>query len=277
MHWQTTWLDEPLFADPARLFPSLGRFSAFPDAAALTALLPAGARSGGGAPLCFSHDEDDDRYYEARIFESGAVPTRAGNWHDFFNALIWAAFPGAKAAINGQHQADILAHGLSPRTLRRDALTLFDECGVLVVSSEPELLADLRQHRWQQVLWHERDRWGSSIRAYVFGHACYEMALRPFIGLTAKMLPMLAEPDFFRDDLAGQYRRLDGAFTALLDRNGLADKSLLSPLPLLGVPGWHPEASDGDFYENSDYFRPLRRQRTPLAAFPLLDRAARAG
>jgi hypothetical protein len=34
---------------------------------------------------------------------SGEVATRPGNRHDFFNALIWLAFPRSKAAINRRH------------------------------------------------------------------------------------------------------------------------------------------------------------------------------
>jgi len=47
----------------------------------------------------------DRRSYELRIAETGEIETRTQNWHDLFNALVWIAFPGTKAAINAQHAA----------------------------------------------------------------------------------------------------------------------------------------------------------------------------
>jgi hypothetical protein len=32
----------------------------------------------------------------------------------------------------------------------------------------------------------------------------------------------------------------------------------LQPVPLLGVPGWHPDTEREAFYDNRDYFRPGR-------------------
>lgn len=74
----------------------LRRFSTpgVPDHAALDAVLTAAApdaRSGGGAPIRFVPPAGDAEGYEARIFARGEVPTRAGDWHDFFNALAWCA------------------------------------------------------------------------------------------------------------------------------------------------------------------------------------------
>src|SRR5205814_1266996 len=37
-----------------------------------------------------------ENMYDARIVQEGIVPTRAGSWHDFLNALVWATFPRAK-------------------------------------------------------------------------------------------------------------------------------------------------------------------------------------
>jgi hypothetical protein len=94
--------------------------------------------------------------YDARIV-GGVVPTRARSWHDFMNALVWAAFPRAKAALHArQHRA--IAARVAPgaerlpgaRTRELDALAMLDEGGVVVL----------------------RD--GQSERALVFGHAIYE-------------------------------------------------------------------------------------------------------
>jgi len=41
----------------------------------------------------------------------------------------------------------------------------------------------------------------------------------------------------------------------------LRSPSDLHPVPLLGVPGWHPDTADESFYDDRDYFRPGRRAR----------------
>ncbi len=59
-------------------------------------------------------------------------------WHDLMNALVWATFPAAKAALHSrQHRA--IVGGLAPgactlprRTPELDALALVDEGGVVV-------------------------------------------------------------------------------------------------------------------------------------------------
>jgi hypothetical protein len=84
---------------------------------------------------------DLDSLYEVRIARRGEVPTRPGNWHDFLNALIWAAFPVAKrtltARLRAEKEAQAVAGGWrlpGARTPLQDALALLDEGGVL----EPE-------------------------------------------------------------------------------------------------------------------------------------------
>ena len=99
-------------------------------------------------------------YYELHIAESGEVETRPDNWHDLFNALAWIAFPKAKAAINAQHAA-MLAEGGEEEARRRsparDALTLFDEGGVVVASSSPALLRLIVDFEWKELFWHRRE------------------------------------------------------------------------------------------------------------------------
>src|SRR5579864_9284980 len=45
--------------------------------------------------------------YERRVFERGEVTTRAGSWHDLFNALVWLSFPHTKAMINRVHVTEL--------------------------------------------------------------------------------------------------------------------------------------------------------------------------
>ena len=48
----------------------------------------------------------------------------------------------------------------------------------------------------------------------------------------------------------------------------LADPLELRPLPLSGIPGWHPGADDEAFYRDAPCFRPLRPGRRYPAASP---------
>jgi hypothetical protein len=53
-------------------------------------------RRAGGRRLSFVVPQGDGVDYETRIWARGEVETRPGNWHDFFNALVWLSFPLSK-------------------------------------------------------------------------------------------------------------------------------------------------------------------------------------
>jgi hypothetical protein len=122
----------------------------------------------------------------------------------------------------------------------------------------------LRQHQWQQAFVSHRHHWqGQSaepaIAAMMFGHANYEMATRPFIGLTGKMLAMAVPDDFFSQSLRQRIDFIDTALSKQIANQGIfSDPLQLTPLPLLGVPGWFFANEQPDFYQNSAYFRPKR-------------------
>lgn len=118
--------------------------------------------------------------YEGRIVLRGEVPTRPDDWHDFFNALAFAAFPGAKWALH-ERQFRLLASRVTPETRRlpsartreQDALALFDEGGIALVVL-PEVVAELapENRELEQValaLWR-----AGQARLVPFGHALYE-------------------------------------------------------------------------------------------------------
>ena len=42
-------------------------------------------------------------HYEPRIYLRGEVQTRLENWHDFFQVLVWRAFPSTKIELNACH------------------------------------------------------------------------------------------------------------------------------------------------------------------------------
>ncbi len=123
--------------------------------------------------------------YEPRLYLKGELQVREGSWHDLFNALVWLAFPLAKAALNERHYVALRAQRAAGRANRgpaQDALTLFDEGGVIVASSDDELLACLRDWRWKDLFWAGRARLATRMRFHLFGHAVYEKALSPFLG-----------------------------------------------------------------------------------------------
>ena len=87
--------------------------------------------------------QQDPRYYEVFIADTQKVPTRPDNWHDLFGACIWTLFPRSKQALNQRHLSEIALHGSKNRSPLRHQLTLFDECGLLLLHS-----ADMAQiHR----------------------------------------------------------------------------------------------------------------------------------
>ncbi len=258
-------LAAPWFADLTRLV-ALAQWQPLPSLIQLNRMLEAH----GVAIRCIAQQDYEQQqplpYYEQFIFDCGALPTREQNWHDLFNACIWALFPQTKTLLNRLHVGQIAQHGLKQRSPLRHLLTQFDECGVLLVSSDASLLEAARWQQWQRLFVEQRQAWLDGrprIRAYLFGHGSYEALLNPFIGLCAKALCIQVGSDFFTQPLELQYRQLDQQVRELLSK---ADPSatLLSPLPLLGIPGWWPANEAVDFYDNADYFMPISPRRKLL-------------
>ena len=251
----------------------LGRFTTpgVPSHAELDALLAEvapDARSGGDARICFVPPAGDAEGYEARIFASGEVPTRAGDWHDFFNALAWCVWPRTKAACNHLHLAELHARtaaGLPGRGPRRDALTQFDECGIVVVSTDADIPALLAAHEWEEALWTRRARLLQSTRFLVFGHGTWDQLRAPFVGLCAKALFRVVAPAWLALPAAQALAETDAWLAAHLAANidTLTPRSL-SPLPLLGIPGVTADNECAAYYRDTRQFRPHRRM-TPSA------------
>jgi Protein of unknown function (DUF3025) len=197
-------------------------------------------------------------HYELRVARQGEIVTREC-WHDLFNALVWVAFPHAKAAISEMHARIIEARGgaeLKQRSVERDVLTLFDEGGAIVVSEAAELFLLLKGFQWKKLFWEQRDKVMTRARIYLFGHALLEKMLDPFNGITAKTLCFQVPSGWLNEDIAWQIAQLDKSLgTHFLDPGNLLDTKLLSPLPVLGWPGWHGEAQSSAFYDDKEYFR----------------------
>lgn len=259
----------PLFEPIADLLA--GFADGLPDHAGLQHVLGAHApqaRSGGGRPIRFVPPDAAAPAYEVRIHASGEVPTRARDWHDFFNALAWCVWPHAKAACNALHLDEIAAReaaGLAGRGPRRDALTQFDECGVLVVSADAgllALLALLAAHEWEVVFWQHRQRLRDTTRFLVFGHGSWDQLRHPFFGLCAKTIHRAVGADWLQLPAAAQQAEADAWLAAhLTEALPVLTPRTFSPLPLLGVPGVTPDNAQADYYRDRRQFRPHRLSR----------------
>lgn len=241
----------------------------FPSCAQLNDLLPSGLCSKGGHPIRFvdSNQLAEDNY-EHRIYTTGQVSTRPGSWHDLFNALVWMRFPHIKTAMNALHYSAGAQHIRSSRGRLRDALTLFDECGVIVFSDQVEVLGALAERRWSDAF--QAQGFQSHVVLSLCGHAMLEKYLSPYKAMTAKALLIHIDPHtvaLSRDDLL-EYFDHEIARGMLTDQV-LSEPASLSPLPLAGVPGWWPEGEQqrGQFYNDRDVFRPAAARLVPA---PLL-------
>jgi hypothetical protein len=209
--------------------------------------------------------------YEPRCYLMGEVQTRADNWHDLLNALVWLTFPKAKAAINARHfqalmekrqaQTELAAlpETSSERGAVRDTNTLLDESGVIVAYADAELAGLLRNFSWRELFWQRREQVRREMGFYVFGHGLYEKALQPYVGMTGQCLLLKVEPAFFSWALAQQLAHLDTLLADYLtDSQHCRSTRELAPVPLLGVPGWSVDNAEEAYYDNTDYFRPGR-------------------
>ncbi len=248
----------------APLLPLLEQIPFAPQTAALNLLSAAcGVMTESGHRINFASPQSDGLGYEARIWARGDVETRPDNWHDFFNALVWLTFPRAKAALNARH-ARVLAEQHVGRGRQRDAMTHFDECGVVVVTSDPSLLELLRGFFWRQLFWDRRADLAADLRCFVFGHATYEQLLAPFRGLTAKAVLLEVSQDWLRQPLAVQLANLDLRLASALAAGVHDDPRALHPLPLMGFPGVTPASEHADYYDDTWQFRPGRRVATRI-------------
>jgi len=250
--WKEPWWD-----DYRQLLESL-RDPGIPGPDRLNELLPCGAVSGGGRQLCFVRAANlPGLNYEKHIFETGEVSTREDSWHDLFNALVWCRLPKLKAAMNALHYAHLDEEVAGRRGPQRDALTLLDESGAVVVCRDRALLEALGARDWQRAFVELRQRWTADAHLLICGHALLEKLRTPYKAITAHAL--LIHIDWTSEHLrkAGPVSRLDETLAAQLQEGGCRSPADLSPLPLMGIFGWWPQGvQDAAFYADEAVFRP---------------------
>lgn len=232
-------------------------------------LLNAAARerglvTGDGVPLRFVMPPADTEGYEERAFLTGEIATRPGNRHDLFNALVWLVFPRTKAVLNRRHVAalnEARKRRSEARGPLRDALTQFDECGVIVAGCCREPWSALRAHRWREVFVERREELLRSTRFVVFGHASHDALAGPFVGLCGKALFVEVDPAWLNLPEAAALAALDARLAVLFDAGNFAPRDW-QPLPLLGIPGATIDNESPDYYDDPRQFRPARTMRS---------------
>jgi hypothetical protein len=252
-------LRAPMFAPLQPALEQLSR-TRWPTHEELTAIAQ-GITTSRGTPVRFVLPRDlterERRYYELHIAETGEVETRGENWHDLFNALAWITYPRAKAAINAQHAAILQERGdpeAKRRGSERDSLTLFDEGGVAVISTDPALFQLIVDFEWKALFWNRRAALARDMRFLAFGHALFEQSLAPYLGMVAKTIFVPVEAMPAESELSALVDRALAAHFA--DRSRLASPKLMAPMPVLGIPGWHRDTGNEAFYDDRDHFRP---------------------
>ena len=190
---------------------------------------------GGAIAFVPASDAHGGEAYESFIFRTRTCPTRE-NAHDFFNGLAWLKFPAEKARLNEVQAAEIARGGVaSVRGAVRDAITIFDENGAILDAPQP-LRDALASREWRRAFIDLRPLWNEA-RVTIFGHAMLEKLLSPRKDLTTHV--WTGAPEFT---------------AAALEQKPFA------PLPLMGIPGWHPGNETFSFYDDPLVFRPRRNR-----------------
>lgn len=204
-------------------------------------------------PKHFVPQEDlpEGEAYESFIFETNGIPTRDGP-HDYFNALCWFLFPQSKIQLNQVQATQIQRDGVyQQRGPVRDAITIIDENGLLLACSD-ELWDALITKNWQRAFVELKEHWQDS-QAVIFGHALIEKLLNPYKAICAHVLRVPQQSGLF--DL----QFIDSWLSQQLNEAQLATKPYI-PVPIFGIPGWHADQGDPDFYEDKQVFRPAQKK-----------------
>lgn len=243
------------------------RFQQWPNHDAYNAFLDATmVRNANGRPLKATLPTANPTSwrdaYEPTILAAGELPVHEQSWHDFFQVLTWATYPRAKAQLNAAHvlamEQRLLSAVPERRSATENALTLFDENGAVLLCSNPKLVEAIKLFQWKHVFWDQRSELVASLRCSIFGHALFEKALKPYIGMCAHAVVLLCDDAIITASIIEQTAYIDRCLSELIIGNRLGSPKQLQPFPLLGMPGWFDNENES-FYDNLDYFRPGRR------------------
>lgn len=191
--------------------------------------------------------------YEQEV-ASGSIPTR-DLVHDWFNGQVWLNFPRAKSLLNAAHVGAGPVDSGNGRPPRRDALTLLDESGVLVLCKTLQQALALAEQDWPSFL--PSMQGSDAARVVPFGHGLLEAMENPYPGLCGKALIVVVPAAFSVD--------LDCLLCQAIEL--LQAPWQLAPLPVHAVPGWFgPKATQlwsdtGVFRSKPTHLERVGRQR----------------
>ncbi len=226
MQWDAHFFRKtPLFWPIERAAKQLSHLGDWPSVDELALAL------GAGLPVQFESPRPrprrapvaPDERYDARIALAGRVPTRTRVWHDLLNALVWASFPRAKAALHTrQHRMirtrlDDTLRLPGARTKEQDAVAMLDEGGLVLVcdrAARDALLLALEQQdvdRMAQLVC------ADTVSAVIFGHAIYE-SLACDSAARVRSAVYVVEVDALASDRLERVAVVDRALAALLER-----------------------------------------------------------
>jgi hypothetical protein len=249
------WRDTPAFGAVCGLLEQLPS-EGFPNSCALNIVAERSSapRTAAGRTVRFvAQPARLTLPYERFVFETGQIPIRPEDWHDLFNALVWIAFPRTKAALNARHVREMQREVGGRRGAVRDALTQFDEDGLIVLARAPALLALIREFKWKELFWGRRRQLTRDAAFFAFGHALQQKLLAPFVGITGKALLFEVESDLLYAPRPTLQRWIDERLAERIA--SLVCAKDLAPVPVLGIPGWWPANIVEAFYNNAWYFR----------------------
>lgn len=261
------WLGRPPYRDLNPSFrAAVAALSSWPEPEGYDALAALVARAPGVQLPRFVRQQRaalaEVGGYEQHVARLGAVPTRPAHWHDFFNMSVWAHFPRLRYALNALH-VDAELGPKDPRNGRapqQNVAAQFDESGMVVTSTSPSLLDDLRALRFKRVFWERRAELLQTTRFWVIGHGTLESLLAPHWGLAVKAI-LLDVPAQFAQRAAGdedEFRFEIDARVARVIHSWRAGTPVLDPIPVLGIPGY-ADNDRAEVYDDARYFRFQRR------------------
>ena len=202
-----------------------------------------------------------NEHYAPRIYYTGEIQTRTENWHDFFQFLTWFMFPKTKAVINSIHVPAAQERienkqDSGRRSAVENMLSLFDEGGAVLLATDESLLQLVKDFHWKELFWHRRSELESKFKLITFGHALYEKALSPYVGMTANCIILQVDEDFMTRSNDFQLGWVDEQLAQLfLQGTRYIKPKDLTPFPLLGLPGWDSDNESESYYDNTHYFR----------------------
>ncbi len=247
----------------------------------LIKLYPQGLVTGKGKALKFvpqavldKINETSPTAYETLIADTGQIPTR-DNLHDLFNGWIWLTFPKTKALLNRYQAEQIAELGITGKRGKvRDAITVLDENGAILITCNPSISQALKNFDWQNCLVKPRSLWHNfadfdnnnppQAMLMLCGHALIEQLVTPRKPLCSHTFILHIKENFFQLSISEQRQQVDELLMQKVD-NWLQQADVsprqLSPLPVLGVPYFWAENANSDFYQDNYVFRSGRQKK----------------